>query len=260
MTTIRANFTFFAVIGILLVILWQGIAGLGVRFGYWDISFGLGTMARDWWIYVVYGTAAIGAGTFLLCLLSKPIHLGGILIGMIAMAVPFIVKYQVDQVWAKVRTVPAIHDITTNRADPPMFTAKIMSLRQMEDANPADYVGKIKPGRDGAPDRLVSDLQAEAYPDIVPIETDLTPDAAFRQAVGAASEFGWAIVNLDEAAGLIEATDTTFWYGFKDDVIIRIRPSGAGSVIDVRSLSRVGGSDFGKNADRIRAFRTKITG
>lgn len=258
MTTIRANFTFFAALGTLAVIFWQGVAGLGVRFGYWDVNFGLGTMARDWWVYVVYGTVALGAGTFLFCLLSKPIPLAGIVIGTIAMAVPFIVKHQVDQVWAKARTVPAIHDITTNRIDPPMFSAKIMSLRTMDEANPANYIGKIKPGRDGAPDRLVADLQAEAYPDIVPIESEMTPDDAFRRSAAIADRFGWAIVTLDADQGLIEATDTTFWYGFKDDVIIRIRRKGSGSVIDVRSLSRVGGSDLGKNADRIRAFRDRL--
>ena len=66
---------------------------------------------------------------------------------------------------------------------------------------------------------------------------------------------GWALKSEDVEGGIIEATDTTFWYGFKDDVVIRIRPSeGGGSVLDVRSISRVGGSDIGANAARIRKF------
>ena len=52
---------------------------------------------------------------------------------------------------------------------------------------------------------------------------------------------GWDLVAADAAAGRIEATDTTFWFGFKDDVVIRVRPANGGSRVDVRSLSRVGG-------------------
>ena len=71
----------------------------------------------------------------------------------------------------------------------------------------------------------------------------------------AASQLGWKIKSENLEAGIIEATETTFWYGFKDDVVIRIQPSeGGGSVVDVRSISRVGGSDIGANADRIRKF------
>ena len=65
---------------------------------------------------------------------------------------------------------------------------------------------------------------------------------------------GWKVVEADEDSGRIEATDTTFWFGFKDDVVIRVRPAGGDTRIDVRSLSRVGGGDVGKNAQRIRAY------
>ena len=65
---------------------------------------------------------------------------------------------------------------------------------------------------------------------------------------------GWEMVSADPASGRIEATDTTFWFSFKDDVVIRIEPDPAGSQVDVRSVSRVGGSDVGANAARIRAF------
>jgi uncharacterized protein (DUF1499 family) len=72
---------------------------------------------------------------------------------------------------------------------------------------------------------------------------------------------GWEIAEADAAAGRIEATDTTFWFGFKDDVVIRIRPAeDGGSIVDIRSKSRVGMSDVGANAARIRAFRDRLTG
>ncbi len=70
---------------------------------------------------------------------------------------------------------------------------------------------------------------------------------------------GWKIVDENQAEGRIEATATTRWFGFKDDVVIRIAPSGGnGSRVDVRSVSRVGRSDVGTNARRIRAFLKKF--
>jgi uncharacterized protein (DUF1499 family) len=69
------------------------------------------------------------------------------------------------------------------------------------------------------------------------------------------------VVAADPAAGRIEATATTFWFGFVDDVVVRVRPAaGGGSRIDVRSVSRVGKSDVGANAKRIRAYRAALTG
>ncbi len=261
MSRLRLGVIVLAATATVLAVLWPGIAGLGVRFGYWGIGHGLGTMTNDWWPYVRYASMALGVLALGLSVFLMPRRITGMAIGAAALALPFAAKMQADAVWAAARSVPAIHDITTDRLDPPMFTAAIMALREASGANPADYVGKIKPGRDGAPDRLVSEIQAEAYPDIVPISSGLSPAEAYAQALKAVKSFGWALVSDDADAGIIEATDTTFWYGFKDDVIIRIRAGeGGGSVIDVRSLSRVGGSDLGKNAARIRAFRDKIEG
>ena len=83
---------------------------------------------------------------------------------------------------------------------------------------------------------------------------DATPADAFKRALQAARDMGWEIVAADAAAGRIEATDTTFWFGFKDDVVIRVEADGAGSRVDLRSVSRVGVGDVGANAARIRAY------
>jgi uncharacterized protein (DUF1499 family) len=72
--------------------------------------------------------------------------------------------------------------------------------------------------------------------------------------LAAARAQGWEIVAAVPAEGRIEATDTTRFFGFKDDIVIRVKAEGAGSRVDVRSLSRVGKSDVGKNASRIRAY------
>ena len=84
------------------------------------------------------------------------------------------------------------------------------------------------------------------------------PRQAFDRALATARSLGWDIVASDPPAGRIEATDTTFWFGFKDDVVIRIRPQGSGARLDVRSKSRVGRSDVGANAARIRRFRQAL--
>jgi len=104
-------------------------------------------------------------------------------------------------------------------------------------------------------------LQAKAYPKIRPLIVSDSPDVAFGEALATVKSMGWDVAYSDPAKGQIDATATTFWYGFKDDVAVRIRPSeGGGSVVDVRSISRVGGSDIGANAARIEAFLKKMSG
>ena len=96
--------------------------------------------------------------------------------------------------------------------------------------------------------------QRGAYPEIKPQVLPVLPDEAFERALAVAGEMGWEIVAAEKGEGRIEATDTTFWFGFKDDVVIRIQPAEAGSRVDVRSASRVGVGDLGVNAARIRRF------
>lgn len=145
-------------------------------------------------------------------------------------------------VWfQRANAVPPIHDITTAPDDPPRFVA-LAEIRG-PDANPLDYDAAAL----AAPTR-------EAYPFVRPIDTALAPEAAHARAESLVREFGWELVASDAAAGHIEATARTRLYGFRDDVVIRIRPEGAGSRIDLRSVSRVGQSDLGANAGRIGAF------
>jgi len=91
-----------------------------------------------------------------------------------------------------------------------------------------------------------------------PLELALPPKQAFARASEIAKDHGWEITALDESAGGIEATVTTRWFGFKDDVAIRITPAGAGSRVDMRSKSRTGRSDAGANAHRIEEFLSRM--
>lgn len=141
---------------------------------------------------------------------------------------------------AQAGALPMIHDITTDTANPPAFVA-IAPLRA-EAPNGVDYV------TDPA-------LQEKAYGDIKTFRSPLPTGELFDKALAAAEALGWEIVASSREEGRIEATDTTLWFGFKDDVVIRIAADETGgSKLDIRSMSRVGKSDLGKNAERIRAY------
>jgi uncharacterized protein (DUF1499 family) len=154
------------------------------------------------------------------------------------------VAYPLSEIQKGAR-LPRIHDITTDPVDPPNFV-DIAPLRQ--DAPNGEVYGGEK----------VAQLQATAYPDIAPIILPLAPEAAFEKARAAVAKLGWHIVAAVPDAGRLEATDTTIWFRFPLDIVIRIRPDGEGSRVDVRSVSRIGDADRGANAARIRAFRAKL--
>jgi len=141
--------------------------------------------------------------------------------------------------------VPAIHDITTDTVQPPPFLA-VLPLRAGA-LNPTDYGGAD-----------VAAKQQRAYPDIVPLLLNVPPGRGFDRSLAAAKAMRWDIVASDPAGGRIEATDTTFWFGFKDDVVVRVTPQPTGCRVDARSLSRVGGGDLGANAARVRAFLAAV--
>ena len=229
-----------AVVGFILALLVGGVellAGFGTQGGLWDYRRGISLLR-----WAAYGGIAVGLISLAGCFATRPgagrrgmvLAVGGFLIALVVSGIPWSLQHQARQ-------VPAIHDITTDPEDPPRFTA-LLSLRKAM-VNGAEYGG---PG--------IVAKQSAAYPDIVPLELSLPPAVAFKAALSATLSLGWQVIAADERAGRIEATATTFWFGFKDDVIVRVVPTARGSRIDIRSVSRVGKSDLGANARRIRAF------
>lgn len=143
--------------------------------------------------------------------------------------------------------VPRIHDITTDLADPPQFVA--LEGNRGDYANPLDRT---------SPADLAA-LQEKAYPDIQTVTINLAPARVFDAALAAARDMGWEIVDTDPDAGRIEATATTLVMQFRDDVTIRVSETQeGGSAVDMRSVSRVGESDLGANANRIRTFMVAL--
>jgi uncharacterized protein (DUF1499 family) len=143
--------------------------------------------------------------------------------------------------------VPAIHDVTTDPADPPSFVAA---------ARAAGNQGRDLTYPHGRGD--VTALQRAAYPDLEPIRLAIPPDQAMRRGRAAAAHLGWKEIEVDDGEGRLEATSTSRVFRFVDDIVVRVRPDGGGSIVDVRSTSRVGESDLGANAARIRAFRDRL--
>jgi uncharacterized protein (DUF1499 family) len=160
-----------------------------------------------------------------------------LLAGLVAFGVPF-------ELQRRARGAPPIHDISTDLENPPTFDA-ILPLR-------ADAPNDLERTSD------VTELQRHGYPDLAPVTLPIPLDQAFDRALAVAQEAGWQIVTADKSSGRIEATDTTRWFGFKDDVVVRLTPWGAGTRVDLRSVSRMGRSDIGTNARRIRQYLDRL--
>ncbi|HTT14025.1 MAG TPA: DUF1499 domain-containing protein, partial [Burkholderiaceae bacterium] len=145
----------------------------------------------------------------------------------------------------KARRVPPIHDVTTDTANPPVFVALAETRRAAP--NGLDYAGDE-----------VAALQKRAYPDVMTLRSSLPPAELFARAVKVVADSGWQVVESMPQEGRLEATATTRMFGFKDDVVVRVRAATDGSELDVRSMSRIGTSDIGANAARIRAFMEQM--
>ncbi len=149
------------------------------------------------------------------------------------------------------RSVPAIHDVTTNLADVPQFSRLAVRADNLENV-PDMGRPELKAM---APEARWKAIHREAYSDIKTVRVPMSPSDTIRRAAELARARGWAVANEDPDAGVLEATDTTMFFRFKDDVVVRARPApGGGSLVDMRSISRVGGSDVGMNAKRVREF------
>ena len=154
------------------------------------------------------------------------------------------------------RGVSPIHEISTDLQTPPPFVAIKLIRDAIPGLNPSDYIVE-QPGR-GGPSTNVPDVQRRAYPDIQPLLLPGSPDQVFAKVESAVRAQGLEVVAAVPQEGRLEATDTTLFFGFKDDVVVRLRAEGGGTRVDVRSKSRVGLGDAGTNARRVRALLARI--
>lgn len=230
------------------------VAGLGSGWGMWEFRFGFQLLMIAFAIALLAVLAGIGIGFWARKkgrMAPRPLRWAGMAMGA-ALAL-WLISFAYTA-----RTVPAIHDISTDLADPPQF--KALALRK-------DYLDQI-PGADDPEMRGMNPLQrwaaihAKAYGDIRSVRIALPVADAVAKAERLAQVRGWDIAVVDPVEGRVEATDTTRFFKFKDDVVVRVRPTedGSGSIVDMRSISRVGVSDLGVNAKRVRSFLADMAG
>ena len=195
----------------------------------WAAYLGIGGMAAA----LIAGAAAYFRGG------RKTQGLAGLafVVGLVALAIPYS--------WQRsARNLPPIHDVTTDLDNPPAFDA-VVPLR-------ANAVNSLERSPE------LTRLQRAGYPDLAPMTVPIPRKQAFDKALAVAQAQGWQIVTADKSSGRIEATDTTRSFGFKDDIVVRLTAWGSGTRVDVRSVSRIGRSDVGTNASRIRRYLDRL--
>jgi len=193
--------------------------------------------------YLAVAGAALGLATIV------PTRPGdrrrGFVAALLAVAIGGAAAYVPISWFLRAQQSPELNDISTDIANPPPLVVTLQLRRGA--ANPPAYPGAA-----------AGVLQRAAYPDIVPVVLAVPPAEAFKRADRVATALGWEVVARAPAEGRLEAVATSEWFGFHDDIVVRIRPEGAGSRVDIRSKSRVGESDLGVNAKRIRDFIARL--
>lgn len=227
---------------VVIALIVEVFAGLGTRWEWWH--FGTGFQVLKWGVYIAIAGVVLSIGGFLY-LISEDKKLLYYPLGAVVLSV-FVIAVPANHL-VKAKNAPMIHEITTDIGDPPLFTT-IAPIR-FGATNSAEY-----DYMDG--DRII---QKKHYGDIRPVRFNFPKAKAVDIVFDVAEDMCWEIVYSNKIEGIIEATATTFWFGFKDDVSIRVTTYGVEkSTLDMRSLSRVGRGDAGRNADRIRYFLAKV--
>jgi uncharacterized protein (DUF1499 family) len=220
-----------AVAGLLLL----ALAGPAYRLGA-PLS-GAFALVR-WSAYLALGGAVLSLGAVLWARRkarrgAAAVAAAGLVLGLLTAAVGY--------GWLRVALrAPLLHDVTTDLENPPPFKAVLTD-------RPADSHSLTRTAD-------VDQLQRQHYPDLAPLVVAQPTRLVFDRARLVADNQGWTIVASDPAAGRIEATDSSWWFGFTDDIVVRLTAWGTGTRVDVRSASRRGNTDAGTNARRVRRF------
>ena len=221
----------------------------GIWLGFWDFRRGFSLLgaANQYGQWLAWACLLIAVAASIASYLLKIKNTGrfvtlaaiGALVAWVAYLIPESFRPGVGV------NYPSIHDISTNRIKPPQFFA-IAPLRA-DAPNTLIYGGS----NNMTPEQLIEQTD-EAYQDLVTQRYSESVNEIFEKALAAVDDLGWELVAANASDGRIEATDTTFWFRFKDDVVIKVEQQGLDTIVDARSVSRVGTGDLGANAIRLR--------
>lgn len=224
------------------------VLAIGAGQGLWHYRIGLMPLR-----YIFYAAAGGVAIALIALLLARGVG-KLMLVNLAALVVALGFVLYLGSLARTAYSLPPIHDVTTNLADMPQFsrlTVRPDNLKSVEQTERADL-------RPLSPEERWRALHREAYGDLHTVRVRWNPAETIQRAERLADERGWEIVHADRRAGTLEATATSLFFRFKDDVAIRVRPARGGSDVDMRSISRVGVSDVGVNARRVREFLSEL--
>lgn len=246
---------------ILFLPLWFGIGALGTKFGLWGYQIGLGFFVFQAGMWVLGIMALIALVSLIMAFVKQPRSKVGLGIAIVGLLLPAIILAQFMSVRGVAQDNP-IHDVATDTANPPAFSTATLADRNESMSNPLnDYqipLGEIEMFQ-GVPEELAIKSHAQiindTYADLSPLPLGGASRADAVAAVAAAmGSMGFVDIRQSAEEGRVEGVAETFWYGFKDDVVARV----GDNEIDFRSVSRVGRSDLGKNAERIADLRARV--
>ncbi len=268
----------FALFASVAALLWFPVAALGVQYGYWSLGMGLGTLTLKGGPIVV-GVAVLLALIALVSVILKRAGSGAVFASVLALALAGTTAYGLLSSRKATDDMPPIHDVQTDWTAPIMPSAKLTQRRSDAAARNAVDVAPVIPDSanarwPGFGGMLVAEAQENAeqsledgaantdkpYPPLETLRVSTSLSAAQRAIRVAFTENNWEIVTDDPKAGQFEATATTRWYGFEDDVLVRLAEADAQGFIeiDIRSVSRIGLTDLGVNAKRVAMLREQL--
>lgn len=233
-------------------IIWGAIASFGSGFGLWEFPTGFAGLRYSFFLGVAVIILAI---IFIIWDRYKGKKIGWLL-RVVGLALALLYVGWMLNIIVTARSVPAIHDISTDLADPPQFQTLIVREDNLDNIPDSDEMKGLTPLQ------RWTRLHQEAYPAVRSVRIDMKVADVIDKAERLAESRGWKVASSVPEQGRLEATETTAIFGFKDDVVIRARPTqdGNASIIDMRSISRVGQSDLGANAQRVESFLADLSG
>ena len=267
----RMKVAIFALCAAIFTILWFAVAALGTKWGWWPWQVGLGQMTIEVGPRIALAAVGVSLVAQVIALIKAP-RKQAFIIALGATLIAAFTLFRLAGMGAQAGALPPLHDIQTDWSDPIQYSQAIMDARAAQgETNPVldaptvpDYAEARWPGTAG---RLVSELQEEAetkeagkgtvYPTMQSLYFDGSPAEVAAVAERVMDRKGWKIVSAvpeapaADGAIQVEATATSGWFGFKDDIAVRVRPEGGVTRVDIRSTSRVGLSDLGANSTRV---------
>ncbi len=273
----RMKVAAFALAVSIFTVLWFMVAALGTKWGWWPWQVGLGQMTIGHGKMLAFGSVGLALVAQVVAIYKAP-RFRPFVVALAATLIAAMSLFRLAGFGQSAGALPPIHDVQTDWSDPVQFSESLLADRKADgDTNPVEDAPVIIeaantrwPGMGG---RLVSEVQEEAeaqeagkgtvYPNLAPFYFDQPPADIAALSKRLIQRRGWDLVSHagDEETGeeiQIEATATSGWFGFKDDIAIRIRPVEGATRVDMRSVSRVGLSDLGANSKRVSGFMNEL--